>query len=174
VLMRRERAELRNRSWFAVSVRARHEKRVASSLDGKGYQVFLPTYRKRNKDRRTFDLPLFPGYVFSRLEPAETHPVLTVPGVYSILGNGRGPEPIPDQELEIVRTVAESRSMPVPWPYPPGGEKVFVVDGPLRGVQGVLLDTADQNWFVLSVDFLQRSVALKVEREALRRFADPY
>lgn len=171
--MQRERAELRNRSWFAVSVKARHEKRVAFSLGGKGYPVFLPTYRKRNKDRRAFDLPLFPGYVFSCLEPAAAHRVLTIPGVYSILGNSRGPEPIPDQEIEIVRTVVESRSTPVPWPYLPSGQKVCVVDGPLRGVQGVVVDAADQKWLVLSIDFLQRSVAVKVEREALRLLSNP-
>ncbi|MDQ2944355.1 MAG: hypothetical protein M3Y27_00145, partial [Acidobacteriota bacterium] len=60
------------------------------------------------------------------------------------------------------------RSMPVPWPYLPAGEKIFVEDGPLRGVQGALVDATNEKWFVISIDFLQRSVAVKVERESLR------
>ena len=154
--------------WFAICVKTRHEKYVALALHGKGYETFLPTYRKQHRDRRIFELPLFPGYVFSRVEPTKTLPVLTIPGVFSIVSNGRAPEPISEQELESVRTMVESRSMPVPWPYFPAGEKIFVEDGPFRGVQGVLVDATNEKWFVLSIDFLQRSVAVKVERDSLR------
>ena len=76
--------------WFALQVRSRYEKTVASYLDGKGYEWFLPTYqaRKRWSDRvKEVELALFPGYLFCRFDPQDRLPILKTPGMISIVGN---------------------------------------------------------------------------------------
>src|SRR5436305_785209 len=83
--------------WYAVYVRSKHEKTVADALSLKGYECMLPTYREQRKwsDRtKVLELPLFPGYVFSRFDVELRLPVLTVPGVISITGAGKIPQPI--------------------------------------------------------------------------------
>lgn len=58
--------------WFVIQVRPRYEKIVASVLRAKGYEEFLPlhTARRRWSDRtKELEVPLFPGYLFCRLDP---------------------------------------------------------------------------------------------------------
>jgi transcription termination/antitermination protein NusG len=153
--------------WFALYVKARHEKNVALMLQGKGYEAFLPTYTHRVKYNKTFELPLFPTYVFCRIELSSRLPVMMTPGVFSIVGNGARPEPISECEIQGVRRMLESGLMPIPWPYVIPGQEVTLESGPLRGVQGVVVDASNGKWLVVSVNLLQRSIAVSVEREFL-------
>jgi transcription antitermination factor NusG len=153
--------------WFALYVKPRHEKNVAVVLQGKGYDAFLPTYNHRVKYNKIFELPLFPGYVFCRIELSNRLPVMTTPGVFSIVGNGLEPEPICEHEIEGVRRMLDSGFVPIPWPYVSPGQEVFLDSGPLRGVQGVVVDASNGKWLVVSVNLLRRSVAVKVQREFL-------
>jgi transcription antitermination factor NusG len=156
---------MKNLPWFALYVKPRHEKNVALMLQGKGYEAFLPTYRHRVKYNKSFELPLFPGYVFCRLELPNRLNVMTTPGVFSIVGNGPDPEPICEPEIEGIRRMLESGLMPIPWPYVSPGQEVFMDAGPLRGVQGVVVDVSNGKWLVVSVNLLRRSVAVKIQRE---------
>jgi transcription antitermination factor NusG len=153
--------------WFAVYVKPRHEKSVALILKGKGLDSFLPTYTRRHCDSKKFELPLFPGYVFCRLDVSKTLPVMTTPGVFSIVGNGHAPQVIPDTEIEQIRRMLGSGPMPHPWPYISAGQQVLLESGPLRGLEGVVVDASDERWLVVSVHLLRRSVAVKMERASL-------
>jgi transcription antitermination factor NusG len=137
-------------------------------LERKGYEAFLPTYRHRTKHRKNFELPLFPGYVFCRLDVAQRLPIMTTPGVFSIVGNGPEPEAISEQEVEGVRRMIQSGLVPVPWPYVMSGQEVSLDSGPLQGIEGVVVDASNEKWLVVSVNLLRRSIAVKLEREHLR------
>ena len=155
--------------WFAVKVRAHFEHRIANALDGKGIETFLPLYPVRRKwsDRvKTIELPLFPGYLFCRIDPAKRMPVLTVPGVHYFVGAAMIPQPLADSEIESIRALARSGAA-VPRPYLATGERVRVEDGPLRGVEGVLLHGGDADQLVVSIELLKRSVALTIDRDSL-------
>ena len=155
-----------NTAWFAVAVVPRKEKAVAQALRAKGFEDFLPLYAVRRKwsDRiQEVELPLFPGYVFSRFDSRRRLPVLTTPAVRSILGPPNFPEPIPDAEIGALRTVCQSGIHAVPCPYLAVGSKVHIEDGPLSGIDGILVE-AKQTRLILSVSLLQRSVALEVDR----------
>jgi transcription antitermination factor NusG len=153
--------------WFALYVKPRHEKNVALILRGKGYEAFLPIYTHRVKNNKSFNLPLFPGYVFCRIELSSRLPVMKTPGIFSIVGNGSEPEPICDHEIEAIRRMIDSGFMPVPWSYVVPGQEVSVESGPLRGVQGVIVEAKSDKWLVVSVNLLRRSIAVKIERDFL-------
>ncbi len=153
--------------WYALYVKHQHEKFVTSSLDGKGYESFLPTYTKVSASSKKSELPLFPGYVFCRLDSAQKTEVVSTPGVFSIVGNASQPAPIPEQEIEKVKEVLASGLTRRPWPYLVSGQEVCIRSGPLRGVNGVVVDDTHERWLVLSLHLLQRSVAVKVERAYL-------
>src|ERR1700682_4995771 len=88
--------------WFALQVRSRYENIVTAHLSGKGYESFLPLHKTRRRwsDRfKEIEQPLFPGYVFCRLNPFNRFPILTIPGVFLIVGVGKTPVPIDEDEI---------------------------------------------------------------------------
>ena len=153
--------------WFALYVKPRHEKKIALVLQGKGYETFLPTYIHGVKYSKVFDLPLFPGYVFCRVDLSSRLPVMATQGVFSIVGNGLQPEPLCEQEIEGIKRMLDAEFAPIPWSYILPGQEVTLDSGPLRGIQGVVVDTSNEKWLVVSVNLLRRSVAVKIERDCL-------
>jgi transcription antitermination factor NusG len=155
-------------SWYAIRVRPRWEKVVASALHAKDYEEFVPVYRKRSRwsDRvKEIDLPLFPGYVFCRSDWSGRPPLITTPGVIGILRFGNSPAIISQQEIDAVKAVIQSGAKAGPWPYLSEGQRVRILRGALAGVEGILV-RAKSDWrIVLSVDVLCRSVAVEVDRE---------
>jgi transcription antitermination factor NusG len=149
-------------------VRPRCEKAVAESLRGKGYEEFLPLYRERRRwsDRvADVELPLFPGYVFSRFDVQKRLPILTTPGVMLVVSTGKVPQPVDDSEIEALQILVSSSLQLQPWPYLHIGQKVRILRGPLAGVEGILTAVKKQNRLVVSVTLLQRSVAVEVSED---------
>ncbi|MDX1979568.1 MAG: UpxY family transcription antiterminator [Bryobacteraceae bacterium] len=154
--------------WFALKVRSRHEKAVAAALRAKGYESFLPLYRTRHRwaDRlKTVSLPLFPGYVFTHFDDRAALPVLSTPGVVEIVGFRSRPMPVEDHEIAGLRRLTETSLCYEPHPYVRIGERVRLLDGPLRGTAGILVAVKDPPRVVLSVEMLQRSVAVEIDRD---------
>jgi transcription antitermination factor NusG len=156
-----------NTAWFALSVVPRKEKATALALAAKGYEHFLPMYteRRRWSDRiKKVELPLFTGYVFARFDPVKRLPILKMPTVLSVVGLGREPEPILETEIDALQTVCKAGVQAIPHPYITVGAKVRINEGPLTGVEGLLLEEK-QSRMVLSITLLQRSVSVEVESE---------
>lgn len=153
-------------AWFALSVTPRKEKSVARALRVRGYQGFLPVnvIRRRWSDRmQDVEVPLFPGYVFCRLDPARRLPVLRLPAVHSILGKRGIPEQVPEAEIHALRVACNCGLEAVPYPHLAVGTKVHIAEGPLTGIEGILVE-AKPTRLVLSISLLQRSVSLEIER----------
>lgn len=150
--------------WFAVYVKYRHEKNVARAIQSKQYEAFLPTYIKVHAHGNRFELPLFPGYVFCRFDGSNPLPILTIPGVFSIVSNGCVPVPIPDREIEDVKRLISTGSGHRPWPYALPGQTLYIDSGPLQGIEAFVVDDSHQKWLIVSIHLLQRSVAVKIER----------
>lgn len=164
-------AESDRRAWFALRVKSRCEKAVAESLKWKEYEEFLPLYRSRRRwsDRyQDVDLPLFPGYVFLRFDIERRLPVLQIPGVVHVVGRGRVPVAVEEQEIAALQTLVASGLRLQPWPFIEVGHEVSLEEGPLRGVKGIVTAVKGNLQLVVSVTLLQRSVAVKVDRRWVR------
>lgn len=163
--------------WYALRIRSNQEKMVSSILETKGYERYLPLYRSKRRwsDRvKELELPLFPGYLFCRLDLNDAAvPVITTPGVISITGAGKVPIPIPDEEIETVRTVIRSGLAVMPWPGLTPGSRVLIERGPLTGVEGIAVNVEDQCRLIVSVHLLQRSLSVEIERSWARPIAKP-
>lgn len=158
--------------WFALQVRTRYETQVAEHLRGKGYEWFLPLYkcRKRWSDRvKEANLPLFPGYLFCRLNPQDRLPILKTPGVTQIVGYNHCPVPVDETEIQAIRTLVASGIPNAPCAYPEVGSRVRIQSGALRGVEGILLELKGKRRLVLSITLLQRSVAVEIDSNAVVR-----
>jgi Transcription antiterminator len=158
-----ERADTR---WYAVWTRSRHEQVVRTQLDEKHVTAFLPTMTRwsRWKDRKKqIDVPLFPGYVFARFEPGERLAVLKCSGVVSIVSFNGEPAPVPDHEIESIRTLVASTLPYDPCPTIKTGTLVEVSHGPLKGVIGRLTRKGTQSRLILSVDLIGQAVSVQVD-----------
>ena len=155
--------------WYCLHTRSRHEEVVYHHLEDKRIQTFLPKLEvwSRRKDRRKkIQKALFPGYVFVHeiLDPHHRLEILKTPGVVKILGNEKGPEPVPDIQIESIQTILGGKSAVSPFPYLREGQIVRVVEGPLKGSEGFLLKIKEgKEKLVISVDLLQRSVAVEID-----------
>jgi transcription termination/antitermination protein NusG len=158
--------ELKGMNWYAIYTRSRHEKKVAANLEEKRVEVFLPlrSVLSRWKDRRKeVQLPLFSGYLFVRILREQRLPVLQTSGVVRFVGNGDGLDPVPEEQIISIQRLMESGLRYDPYPYLKEGMQVRVVRGPLKGVEGILIDKRKKHLLVLSVDMIQQSAAMQVD-----------
>jgi transcription antitermination factor NusG len=158
--------------WYAIRVQSKFESVASEVLLGKGYESFLPLYKsvRRWSDRKkTLQLPLFPGYLFCRFNPADRMlPIVTTPGVMGVVSAGRTPLPIDDEEIAGLQLMLRSGVELEPWPHLNSGSKVLIEHGPLAGLEAIVVQNLNKWRVVVSVELLQRSVAAEIDRAWVR------
>ena len=164
-------AHVENLDWFALKVRARAERSAQETLVSRGFEVFCPTYTERRQysDRvKVVEAALFPGYLFCRLDWSDRLPVLSAPHVEYIVGFGTDPTPVGPGEVEAVQTIIQSGANCRPHPFLRTGQRVRLRSGPLADVEGVLVGSRGNHRLIVSVELLQRSVAVEVDTALVR------
>lgn len=152
--------------WFAAYTCANHEKRVAAELGIREIEHFLPLYSsvRQWKDRRVqLELPLFPGYVFVRLALRDRLRVVQVPSVVRLVGFNGFPTALPDTEMEIMRSGLSQSLRAEPHPFLTVGRRVRIMSGPFAGLEGILKRRKSNLRVVVSLELIQRSVAVDVD-----------
>jgi transcription elongation factor/antiterminator RfaH len=152
--------------WYAAYTASRHEKKVAEHLKQRDVECFLPLYetiRQWNNGRHRVQMPLFPGYVFVRIEMCDRMRVLQVPGLVQLVTFQGAPAALPDGEIETLRNALATGVPAQPHRYLNVGSKVEICRGPLQGMRGVLLRQQGQFRVVISVEMIMRSVVVEVE-----------
>ena len=156
--------------WYAVWTRSRQEKAAAAALTSLGVLHFLPLTRELrqwNDRKQIVEAPLFSGYLFvnvslwgnSKLQ------VLKVPGIVAFVGGQSGPSPIPDEQIEDIRTVLAAGVAYSVHPLLKEGDRVRVVRGALAGVEGWLTRANSTSRLVISVEMIRQSLSVNVMRE---------
>ena len=159
--------------WYAIYTCSRHEKVVAEELWQREIESFLP-FREvvsQWKDRRkSVQFPLFPGYLFARFPLVERRlDILKLPSVVRIIGFNGEPLPIPDEQVQAVKTLGFSTLPFDPHPYVAAGDRVRIIRGPLRGLTGFLAEKKTRCRFIVSVDLIQQAVACEVDAMAVEK-----
>jgi transcription antitermination factor NusG len=160
--------EQHDEKWYAVHTRARHERAVALRLGERGVTTFLPTIKevhRWNDRKKTVELPLFGCYLFVKLMPRneERQRVLRTDSVLGLVGATGVGTPIPDEQIDAVRILVSER---LPYHYHPflkTGQRVRIRGGALEGLEGIFLSRHGEKRLVISVDAMQRSLAIQVE-----------
>jgi transcription antitermination factor NusG len=159
-------------SWYVVHTRSRHEYKVNTRLIQKNLITFLPEIESwsKQKDRKKKILtPLFPGYIFAEaltLDNETKLVILKTAGVVRILGKKENSEPIPvpDDKIDAIRRLVNSNTVIFTMQFPKEGEPARIIDGPFAGIEGtVVRSNVEKELFVISIELLQRSVAIKLK-----------
>jgi transcription antitermination factor NusG len=154
--------------WYALHTRARHERVAEHRLREQGMETFLPTVRETHRwsDRKkTVEVPLFSCYVFVRcaLNSADRTRVYRVDSVHGFVGTRGAGMSIPDEQIDSIRTVL---SQPAPCrshPFLKVGQRVRVCGGAMDGVEGIFLSENGDQSLVISVEVIQRSLAVRID-----------
>jgi transcription elongation factor/antiterminator RfaH len=155
--------------WYAVQTRARNEKVISERLQEQGLTTFLPlvTEIRRWSDRKKkVELPLFSCYVFVKLVVSnhqERMRVYRTNGVFGIVSMRGEAIPIPEEQIEALRTVVTQQVAWSAHPFLKVGQRVRIRGGSMDGVEGVLLSADGNRTLIISVDAIQRSLAVRVE-----------
>jgi transcription antitermination factor NusG len=155
-------------SWYAVHTQARHEKVVAQRLAEQGLTTFLPlvtSIHSWSDRKKKVELPLFSCYVFARIQPNNEYRnrVCRTAGVFGIVGTRGEGTPIPNHEIESVRGFLNEN---LPWsvyPFLKIGQRVRICGGSMDGVEGRLVARNGERTLIISVNVIQRSLAVRIE-----------
>src|SRR5713226_2831136 len=158
------------RKWYALWTKSRCEQLVCDQLAAKEFHVFLPkieAWSRRGGARHRIPVPMFPGYLFLHhaMDLNSYIEVLKTRELVRILGNGRDRlAVVPDAEIDAIQKVVQSQLPALPYPYLREGQRVRITQGPLAGVEGILVHTKpNKGLLVLSIELFQRSVAVEVD-----------
>jgi len=159
-----------SQAWHALWTRRHREQLVHDQLAAKGFDLFLPMidrWSRRGGLRHLIRIPMFPGYVFLHgvVDEASYVEVVKARGLVRVLGERWDRlATVPDGELEAIRRIVDARVPALPYAYLREGQRVRITRGPLEDVEGILVRTKpNRGLLVVSVDLLQRSVAVHVD-----------
>jgi len=159
--------------WYALYTRSRFEKKMLTELTDRQIEVFLPMREilSRWKDRKKrIWIPLFPGYIFVNQvdTPENRYRVLNIPGAVRFVGLEGHANPIPEEQIESVRRFLEVNIAIDPYPYMQVGSRVEVIAGPLKGIQGILVEKRGRFRFVIQVDLIRQAVSVEIDASDVR------
>jgi len=152
--------------WYALYTCANHEKSVCRQLAERSVELFLPVFEsiRRWKDRRVrLQVPLFPGYVFVHIPAVDRLRVLQITGVVRLVGFNGQLSPLPDEEIDRLKTALASGVRAEPHPFLNVGRRVRLKSGPFQGAHGILLRRRGRLRLVLSIDAILRSLVMDVD-----------
>lgn len=158
--------------WFAVQVYTGREKWVATALEERAYETLLLLYSSVHQwsDRKMrIDRAVFPGYVFCKLHLQWRAGILSTPGVLRIVGAGRMPLPLDEEEVSSLMRIANAEYPASPAINIGSGERVVIVGGALDGVTGNLIRHRTSLRVIVSVSLLQRAISLEVDTARLQK-----
>jgi transcriptional antiterminator NusG len=161
--------ELANK-WFAVYTMPQSEQAVRRMLDIKQIESFLPTFEThrvwKNRQKVKIQSPLFPSYMFVHIDPRRRSSVLGTKGVLRIIGNSQGPLPVPDKEIQFLRSDGRQTKVE-PYLDLVVGKKVRIRSGAMEGLEGTLVEKRNNLRFVLTIAMINQHAAVEVQGDEL-------
>ena len=157
-----------NEHWYALQTRVHRERVVEQRLQERGLPTFLPTVtevRRWSDRKKKIEFPLFASYLFVKLPlpKVDRLRVLCVEGVFQFVGTRGEATPIPDEQIEAVRALVSGELKWSSHPFLKIGQRVRIRSGALAGIEGILLSRSGESTLVISVDAIQRSMAVRID-----------
>lgn len=162
------------RKWLVFYTKSRHEIKVAGYLEGKGYDVFLPVQkvlRQWSDRKKRVITPLFRSYIFVHDSEARIQDILQVPGIaWSVRHNGK-PAVVREEEIQTIKRFLATGLL-IETSIDPlfqVGEEAEVVDGPLKGVRGKIVNSPTGEKFSVTLEVLGNSMVIRLDARTLAR-----
>jgi transcription antitermination factor NusG len=158
--------------WYAVYVKSRSEKKVASELVRMGIDHYLPMQKvlKQWSDRKKWvEEPLFRSYIFVQISQLEYYNVLNVRGAIRYITFEGKAVPVPEQQIEAIKYYLNEKDPELledlHWEK---GQKVEVISGSLIGLTGELVELKGKHKVNVEIEAVGRSILLRIPKNKLR------
>ena len=151
--------------WIAVYTKSRHEKVVIQELENKNIEAYCPIFKERRQwsDRKRWvEFPLFRSYVFAKIELKNSIYILQTMGVHHIIKFQGNISIIPDEIIQNIKSMIDGGFTVEQVEYFVKGDEVIVVDGPLKGMDGIVVKIKNENKLVLKVAAIQQAIAVQI------------
>lgn len=156
-----------NYLWYVLYTKSRHENFVESQLFKKGIEAFTPkiSLRKKWSDRvKIIEEPLFKSYCFAKFSLLDKIKILSQPGVVNIVHFNSQYIPVQESVINSLKILIGNKFRLDPYPYLKVGDKVVIKKGPLKGLEGYIVEKRNKNTsLVVSVDAIASSIKCVVD-----------
>jgi len=161
-----------DKSWFAIYVKSRTEKKVSSELEKQGIDHYLPLIKilKQWSDRKKWvHEPLFKSYVFVQVDPLQYFEVLkTINVVQYISFEGKAVK-IPPQQIEAVKYfLDDSEPMELSEEFWEKGQQVEVITGNMTGLAGELVEVKNKHQVRIKIEAINQVIFIQIPKNRLR------
>ncbi len=160
-----------HKAWHIAYTRSRSEQQVAVLLQRSGISHFLPLTRELRQwsDRKKWvTRPLFPSYIFVKINRKEYADVLSIPGCVGYVKLANKAVTISETRMEEIRRAVESNRVVDVLPFVPAvGEVISMPDGPLKGIKGTVVRTDGKHYLLLAVEELGKYLKINIQPEEL-------
>ena len=159
--------------WYAIYVRSRHEKNVHSALLNKDIESSLPVktvIRQWSDRKKKVEVPLFRGYVFIRIDiRKDKFNILKTDGVVKFIGIGKNPSRIPDEQIHWMHMIVEKSDTVKNEKEIPIGQKMSVIAGPFKGLEGIVTRDGNQSRLVIVFESILNAVSVEISPNYLQK-----
>jgi transcriptional antiterminator RfaH len=160
-------SKLQDNPWRVIYTRGRFEKKVAAQLKERNIVIYLPLVKKLHQwsDRKKWiETPLFPNYLFLRADEIMLYEIVKIPGIVRSLYNAGIPVMISENRMkDIIRLVENSEHPEVEYDTMQIGSKVCIKSGPLRGMEGKLIQRKGKYKFSVELEAIHASVLIEID-----------
>ena len=159
-------------AWVAVVTYAQSERLAARSLEELGIEVYLPMLMGKDK-RRTrnpeVEMPMFPCYLFARINSKLVYHTRTARGVRAIVTSNHSAIVVPQRDIDAVHAFEESKRKVYLWQTSQlvKGTPAIIQAGEFAGMQGILIRGCKDGNFAVNIEVMNTSFVIHVRRDEL-------
>jgi len=152
--------------WYAIYTRPCHEKKINEQLFKEGIESYLPlqtTVRQWSDRKKEIHIPLFPCYIFVFTSAKEYFKALNIPGVIRYVTFEGKAVPIPEKQINYIKNILKqdievsviNEKMDI-------GQPVEIIAGPLIGINGELIEYANNKRVIIRLDEINKTLLVNV------------
>lgn len=163
----------RSNQWYALIAKPRQDKKLAQYLAFSAFEYYLPLVRQKHQwsDRtKNIDVPVMSPYVFVFTCEAERNRVFDSGSALSYVRRHGQTSIIAPNEIELIRHICTHGVEPtLQTATIQCGDRVQITAGPLKGMEGCILEVQGRWRFFVRLDGLGAWASCSIERKYLRR-----
>ena len=159
------------KNWIVVRSKPRSEKIAYAQLKEKGIEAYLPLLKERRKwsDRKKWvEFPLFSSYLFAKIEIKNSIFVLQTNGVSSLVKFGEVIAIVQDEVVHAIKLAIDGGYQLTPAEYFIAGNAVEVIEGPMRGVKGIVAQLKGKDRLVIKIDAIQQALSIDIDTRFIK------
>lgn len=162
-------------AWVAVMTHPNTEALVAQRFQESipPIECYLPMMGVRDrrfKQDAQPEKPMFPNYVFARINNKQVYQTRTTHGVIYIVSSQHSIIQVPDREIEAVRRFEASQRKYrfIETSKLVRGAQAIIREGEFAGLEGTLVKDCKDGNFCVSIEVMNISIVVHVRRDELR------